>query len=47
LPKYAIVNNKGKIIEKCRLSGTAKSRLRELQKNYYEELKIEKISKGL
>jgi len=39
-PKYALVTDKGKIIEKFRLQNTAQNELPNYQKKYQEKLKI-------
>ncbi len=43
LSKYAIVDSKGKIIEKFRNKITAKTLIVNLKREYYEELKIVKL----
>ena len=38
--RYAIIDDKGKVIEKYRLMLTATQEIKKLRKDYYEELKV-------
>ena len=38
--RYAIIDSKGKVIEKYRLKWTVDKELPKLRKDYYEELKV-------
>jgi len=42
-PRYAIVDDKGKIVEKFRYKFTADTMLPKIQSNYYVKLKVIKL----
>ena len=44
LPNYAIIDDKGNIIEKYRLSTTAINEIKKLQKDYYVKLSVVKLN---
>ena len=46
LPMYAIIDKKGKVIEKYRLMWTATKELKKLSEDYFEELRICKLDEN-
>jgi len=46
LNRYAIIDSKGKVIEKYRIKQTADYALPKLRKEYYEELKIVELDEN-